>query len=353
MTQDRVVIREDVEPVKATKDSPFSIFKSKNDLKPLGTPSMSGGASSLSASIRSTPSSTPVPADDQELPERIEHPSSSPSSNDLRTTPFLSPTPPNQTDDIDAKIPAKAGFDFHAIGKVLGKGDDFNPERIPAGIVSPKAQTAGVPNATATGRSESAPPPLTQERSPAVTPKAKTRQLEVADEEVSGLGPLPSLATLRQNSRSLSFEVGSLRNDPTSQEVSTNHISSLTTHESLSLTNHTSPSWPPSSSHLSLASADTSVWAPDRIKSPSLPHSTNHTSSLSSSSAESEPSISFDDQGGLVHSAPQLSFGSVDGSVSSYDPKAKIERDPWAPRPLGLPAAIASKTSYAINPWET
>src|SRR5258708_35978779 len=295
MTEERVFVRENVEPVK--NDG----FKPPRILSKLG--------SAISLSPSPTPSSTPTPADDQDLPERIEHPSGSAPANNSRVASSTPPVPLEQTNDIDAKIPAKAGFDFEAIGKVLREGNDFDPERIPNTIVSPKTQTAGIINSAASlERSESAPPPLTQDPSPVNTPKAKSRQLEEMD-EASQTGSLPSITTLRKNPPSLSFQVDSRRDDLESQEVFTSPTS-LTTQGSLSLAKGTAPSWPPPSSRLSFAPPDISIRTPNRRKPPTLtqyePYSTDDASSPPASSAESEPSIAFDHQAGMVESSPRL-----------------------------------------------
>ncbi|KAF8336458.1 uncharacterized protein EI90DRAFT_2912015 [Cantharellus anzutake] len=327
MTQDRIVMREAAEMTAAKNRS--GLLENKSETVTSETPPKLE-STPLPPSIPSTSSSTPVPSGDDDLPERVEHPSTS-----TKVTSSLSPIP-------DPKIPAKAGFDFQAIGKALGKGDDFNPEHIPTVVLAPKPQPSGAPtSAPSLGRSESAPPPLTQDPSPLATPKVKPRDLDHLSEEASQAGTLPSMEELRQNfTRSMSFEVSSQRDEPDLQGTSTSYTSSLPKpQESWLPGNRATPSWPPASSLLSFASSDGTVWAPNKETASSPQYASRFTERGSSSG-------SFSDL------EPSISFGSVDGSVSSYDTGTRVDRDPWAPMPIGLAAAIANKTSYTMNPWE-
>jgi len=120
------------------------------------------------------------------------------------------------------------------------------------------------------------------------------------------------------------------------------------------------PSWPPPSTLLSYASSEGSTWG----SSPAINYSTAVANPSNTNfgplQRQAPPSISLGALNGVTPTSttpgpsnPGLSFGSADGSITPGGDGHAVTRDPWAPKPIGLDAAIARKTNFTLNPWET
>lgn len=420
MDGDREVVTPEVAAARAAqKKNKFSIFKSKS--RAAADASAAAKALNKAAPSRNTPTpssskkpstSTPVEEYDEDLPERL--PLTSPSHS---RTPSLD-KPGESSSPGSSKIPAKAGFDFKAIGKVIGQ-DDLDPSSLSIATPSPRVpgQSPTIPR-IALDRSESVPPATSQypdrNADEARTPRARSTALPEGDSSphlTETLGPTEeSVADLRASfQRSLSMNDAANYQEDDSQTASSSSAPPPPSKDFISHSNSRSaPSWPPPSSMLSYASSDGSAWSSTGT---SLDYSSTTFGTTNSASGtgsigplrrQAPPALSFESYNTFnptspippssipsnpfasssrasfspsditpTSTAPQLSFGSMDGNVIPLtDAERERERNAWAPAPIGLAAAIASAnsglasngkskskskgvSSYTLNPWET
>lgn len=341
MEYDREVIRDEESAVReAAKKKRFTLFSNKT-AHPQTIPS-----STPAASTKSSQSTRAGSGDEDDNPVRIERPSSSADAK-----PNL-PSPPAE-DEAVAHIPAKAGFDFKAIANAIGKGD-LDPSTLPI-VPSESVPSKQLPDEhVAPGRTGSAPLPLRvgpPDDPSARTPKPTT--LPLPDQLPSSADEDHSLPTVFQRSLSMS-DASAIRGDSDSK-------SDVPSSEDFynPLTISKTPSWPPPSALTSPAPSEGPIWGSSPANGYSAAVSGPSISNPGPLQRQAPPSISFGALNGVVppativgSSTPELSFGSADGSIVPVDGDA-MARDPWAPKPIGLDAAIARKTNYTLNPWET
>lgn len=126
MEYDREVVREEeLAAREAAKKKRFTLFKSKAKDSPQTTTASSSNAGNLTKEGKDNAShsrQSSADDDDDELPARLERPSSA-SAN-------LSNPPASSPEDPPSNIPTKAGFDFKAIAKAIGK-EDLDPSTLP------------------------------------------------------------------------------------------------------------------------------------------------------------------------------------------------------------------------------
>jgi hypothetical protein len=343
MEYDREVARdEELAAREAAKKKRFTLFKNKQTSDLQSTPH-----SATPASTKSSPPSQ-IPADNEDdLPARTERPSS--------TSTKPNPTTPPTEDESVSHIPVKAGFDFKAIAKVIGK-EDLDSSALPMVPVESIPRKHPPSEHVALERTGSAPLPQRVSPSPEDSdmPTPKTTILSLSDQP-SSRDEDHSLPAVFQRSLSMS-DASALREDwdsrPDVVSPAEGPYGSLASSK-----RPQPPSWPPPNALLSDASSEGPVWA----SSPANDYSTTAPSlSISNSGPlrrQAPPSISFGTVNGVLpastasgSSTPEISFGSADGNIMRIDGRT---RDPWAPKPIGLDAAIARKTNYTLNPWET
>jgi len=347
MEYDKEVIRdEELAAREAAKTRRFTLFKGKPTSDSKSTPPSTPAPIASTISSHSTPASA---SDDGDLPARIERPSSSGSKPNLGAS--------SAADESVAHIPETAGFDFKAIAKAIGK-ENLEPSALP--MVPAQSMPRRHPSSEpiAPERTGSAPLPLRAnpplEDCDASTPKPTT--LSLPDQPSSTEDENHSLPTVFQ--RSLSVSDAALHE---ARETRLDAVLLAGDPESLlaSSKRPQPPSWPPPSTLLSYASSEGSTWG----SSPAFNYSTAVPNPLNTNSSplqrQAPPSISLGALNGVTPtsttpgpSTPELSFGSADGRITPGDGDA-ITRDPWAPKPIGLDAAIARKTNFTLNPWET
>ncbi|KEP53201.1 putative integral membrane protein [Rhizoctonia solani 123E] len=197
MEGDRIVVRETPQPVLPPPKKRFSWFSRNKSTPPENVP-----PSGLQVpTTRARTVSESIPEKDDGLPERIALPTSpmpgrthSPtlppytsaqSGSNLPSEKTGLPIPPESPPSPD--IAPTAGFDFKAIGAVLGKADlDPNTIRMPQPSPAMRAKLTVTPRAEPSeiARSESAPPPF-----------AQTQTLEPPERETT---PKPRLHTRSQ-----------------------------------------------------------------------------------------------------------------------------------------------------------
>ena len=279
---ERMVVKEEEE--KKSK-SRFSFFrKSTKPTSPIKT--TTSRPPSYSSTMNTPLAKVAIPEED--LPERLEKHSSTPPPPPPRTPGSTTPLP---ADPIPS-IPKHAGFDFEAIGKVLGK-DTLNPNiKMPVPITPPNMNAINH-HAVPLERSESAPPPR-PESSAAPRPEYSAKMRASLDEDQDV--PAPKF------SRSASTQENSYNNP------------------SASSSKWTQPALTASSS------GETTPWG-GYTRNPFAPAPSSETLSFGGS----DGSISF----GGPPPPPTLSFGAVDGSISVADPWAKDafkkpSANPWS-----------------------
>ncbi|EJD03554.1 DUF726-domain-containing protein [Fomitiporia mediterranea MF3/22] len=165
-TGDRIVVREDEEQPKK-KTSWFSRRKSKPD------PKVARRVSRPPSALNLPKNPTSPKAEDDELPERIEHPKTptTPTSavKSSPNTPIQSPPATPRASDVSEASdgpPVHAGFDFRAIHEVIAnEGTDPNVLHAPI-AQTPRAQVdLSLPHEPS-GRPESVPPPVPAKNQP-------------------------------------------------------------------------------------------------------------------------------------------------------------------------------------------
>lgn len=258
---------------------------------------------------------TSMSASEDDLPDREEKPS------------------PNGATSPDAShIPAKAGFDFGAIKEALEQTKTEKEEPTSIANVPP------LPIHAPTHRSESA-PPLTQDDDDEISESETSTFRSSFD---TSAVPAPPLA------------VPELSNTPKGQDLPTLYSRSMSLQNTRSSYNSAKdsdiyqprngprPSWPPpdedafaskpsfTAPQLTFGPSNGSLWTGTTNDRPSLGQSSFGTSLTSPSSS----------------SAPGLSFGGMDGSITS--PPDEI-LDPWA---LPKKSANSSKLNLDSNPWD-
>ncbi|KAG8709814.1 hypothetical protein FRC09_000456 [Ceratobasidium sp. 395] len=396
MEADRIVVREPPPPpviVPPPKKKRFSWFsRAKSSSTPPEKVAGTGGVGLEAPSARArTVSSSAIPEDD--LPERIALPASpmpppSPSpavpayTSSPSTTPKLEsssarsgsqlpsettglPEPPSTaTPDID--ITPTAGFDFKAIGKVLGK-EDLDPNKIkmptpsrppiPLSPLLASSSTSGV-----MARSESAPPLAetqgvdTPERETTPKPKpvharAQTeygadvlgggggdvgigrvdRRMVVSEEDEDGEEDVTAMFQ-----RSVSLDATGLSNSGSLGSGSSSlGIGGYTTSGTNGFGGSSTPS-------LSFGNSDGSMWTPS-----TNPFATPSTSVSALPSIMNPPSSYLPPTPTYIPPSPHnpfsdssLSFGAADGSITSTS---------WAPPPTRPKKA----PTLPANPWDT
>ena len=336
MEYDREVIRdEELAAREAAKKKRFTLFKNKPASNPQSTSS-----STPTAPTNPSPLAQTDTGDEDDLPARTE---GLPSAN----------TKPNHRteDESVSHIPAKAGFDFTAIAKVIGK-EDLDPSALPMVPAESMPKKHPPSEHVALERTGSAPLPLRASLPPedSNAPTPKPTVLSLPDQPPAG-NEDHSLPTAFQRSLSMS-DASAFREDRDSKPDIPSADDSYGS--SASSKRPQPPSWPPPSAFLS---GEGPVWG--------SPLSNDHSTTVSNLSIsnpgplrrQAPPSISFGALNGVLpastasdSSTPEISFGLADGSIVPVDGRT---RDPWAPKPIGLDAAIARKTNYTLNPWET
>lgn len=351
MEFDREVVREEeIAAREAAKKKRFTLFKSKSKADSQVTSAASSTAGSVVSPRKlAVPTAQTGAEEDDDLPERVERPTAT------TTTPSPPQLPTPSSEDPPSNIPTKAGFDFKAIAKVIGK-DDLNPSAMPMVPAENRPSHAPKGAHVAPVRTGSAPPPLPKTAPPTPTPESDlptpTPKPLALPEDASPLRDTVPLPVAFHRSVSL--------DGSSSAAFDEEDTPTTESYNPFAGPSKQAPSWPPRSSLLSFASSEGSVWNSSAA---------NEYSSSSSSSVanpgplrrQAPPAISFGALNGTIPtsstspaaSVPQLSFGSADGDVAPLDPRDPALRDPWAPKPIGLDAAIARKTNYALNPWET
>jgi hypothetical protein len=369
MEEDRVVVREPPPPpvVALPKKKRFSWF-SRNK----STPPENVSTTNLEApTVRARTVSTSIPEkDDDDLPERIALPASPMPGGPQ------SPTPPPYSSSLSAQsasafpsektglpiaivpessaapeIAPTAGFDFKAIGEVLGKADlDPNKIRMPQPSPAMKSRLMASPrNETSDiSRSESAPPSATQvvvdppERETTPKPRSHARaQTEYGADVLGGFTEssearttvplddegeedvttmfrrsvsLDATSGLGLNSGAGGFEGGYMGDTFAGGSNGFGSSSSRITNESA----------------LSFGSADGSVWTPPTNpfatpSSRSLPGVGGLGSPFSGTYVPPTPPNPFSDS--------TLSFGGTDASITSWPPQPKktstLPSNPW------------------------
>ncbi|KAG8898151.1 hypothetical protein FRB99_007634 [Tulasnella sp. 403] len=306
---EKEIAREEAKP----KKSRFSFWRKSTPVTPTKTvsrpPSSSGG----------TPSKRP--SQDDGLPERMERHSLGTSAN---ATPVRTPSPshPPPHEGEPGASTTGAGFDFKAIGKVLGK-DDLDPAK----IRMPHPERPALPRIPSSPleRSESAPIPAPdQDKTPQQTPRLERTSLRETDKDLT-LDLAPKVV------RSLSTS------DEPSSAVATSPQLSYS-HSKTSSTPWTSNRWQP----------------PDLDDPPRFGRNgtTGRQSSLSQlpSYAPSTETLAFGGSDGSITfgsgtaPAPVLSFGLADGSISSTN-----IADPWKVSQPGN--NDTGKRPWNSNPW--
>ncbi|CAE6518397.1 unnamed protein product [Rhizoctonia solani] len=359
MEGDRIVIREPPQPVVPPPKKRFSWF-SRNKSTPPENVSTSG---LQPPATRTRTVSESIPEKDDDLPERVALPASPMPGRTHSPTPppYTSaqsgshlpsektglPLPPESPASPD--IAPTAGFDFKAIGAVLGKADlDPSKIRMPQPSPAMKAKLAVTPKQEPIelSRSESAPPPFAQ--------------LQAIDPPERETTPKPRLHTRSQTEYgadvlSATAETAAARMRPSEPEEDDGEdvtamfqrSTSLDGPSGLGLTSGlggfgsgfgggsngfgSSPRLTEEPS-LSFGVAGGGAWSP-----PTNPFATPSTSSLSGV-LNSPPSFGAS----YVPPTPRnpfsdsaLSFGSPDGNITSW------------------PSQPTKKPSLPSNPWET
>lgn len=256
--------------------------------------------------------STPRTSKDQDddLPERIErHSIGSPKPRtpkpDASTPRATTPAVPNDTNETPESpaIPAKAGFDFQAIGKALGK-EDLDPNKIkmptPTRPVVPPVVTAPLE------RSESAPIPAADADQ---TPRGSPRPTRTPFHDK----PVPDLPS----DPPPKFTRAATASEGVSEPVS-GHWTSASM-----------------SSKPSYSSWSSSDWSP----ADDLPPLTNGGGGFGKNTS------SFGYPLSAPAREPALSFGGIDGSISAYGAPA-----PGPTLSFGVADGSISSTSLA-DPW--
>ncbi|KAG8913945.1 hypothetical protein FRC00_001232 [Tulasnella sp. 408] len=310
------------EAAKPKEKSRFSWFKRNSTSSlPKAKPPPSG---------RGSTSSTPRTSKDQDddLPERMERHSigspKPPSPKPGATTPrAITPAVPKDENDVaeSPAVPSKAGFDFQAIGKALGK-EDLDPTKIkmpvPTRPTVPPVVTAPLE------RSESAPISATEaDQTPRGSPRLVRASLNDKD-----VPDLPSDAAPR-------FTRAVTTSEGVSEPVS-GHLMSASLSSKPSSNAWSSSGWSPADD---LPPLTTGGGGFGRSASFSYPLS----------APAREPALSFGGIDGSISSygapapGPTLSFGMADGSISSTS-----LADPWSAGPKD----DKKKSSWnPNNPW--
>ncbi|KAF8324064.1 DUF726-domain-containing protein [Clavulina sp. PMI_390] len=283
----------------------------------------------------------PEPTDDDELPPRM----------DAKSATSEPSAPSNSSSDPASNIPTKAGFDFNAIAKVLGK-DDLDPSSMPMvpadnHPTTPRAQHVPLE------RSGSAPPPLAIPKAPirdantdSATPTVTSKPLPIPVEVSAPSEPSLPSSYSTPRSHSLDDPPPEYSSDRTPEKAQSN--------------------WPPAPGALFASMfAENTPWRSSSTGDLSHSYSSSTSSPFANPGPlrrQAPPAISFGALNGAIPTStpsssrdagPQLSFGSADGDVAPLDASGAVPRDPWAPKPIGLDAAMARKTNYTLNPWET
>ncbi|KAG8984855.1 hypothetical protein FRB93_006204 [Tulasnella sp. JGI-2019a] len=247
--------------------------------------------------------------DDDDLPARMEK-----HTIDIgaRGTPPLRPPPSPSTDhsstpEPSSTIPARAGFDFQAIGKAIGKAD-LNPDKIR--MPKPTKPTSAIAGVTLPlERPESAPPPIAEE---AETPRASPQPPRIS---LSTTGVGASTAPPPKYAHSATTAHSSL-------------FSSLPTAR-LSELQRTPPSWRSQSDDPSLSIGYQAAKGYGDQASQGLTF------------GGPDGSISYSPPS----TPPTMSFGLPNGSIS-----ATSLADPWSPS-KGEAQGKGRQSSLNSNPW--
>ncbi|KAG8696417.1 hypothetical protein FRC08_007157 [Ceratobasidium sp. 394] len=394
MEEDRIVVREPPPPpvLPPPKKKRFSFF-SRN--KSASTPPEKVAPTGLEAPTARarTVSSSTIPEKDDGLPERIALPASPmPSSpappyaaspataqsgsalssekSGLAVAP--DPDPGSSTPDIAPT----AGFDFKAIGKMLGK-EDLDPTKIKMPVPSPAMRSTLVPppssSSFAMARSESAPPmavtnvdPPERETTPKPAPKMHVRAQTEFGADVLGGGGEDVGASGRTGPRAV-HEEDEGEEDVTAMFQRSMSVDATSSGFGLSGSGSSSLGFGAGSSGrgvgsgssglglggfgngfmgngtngfggpaptLSFGNSDGSVWTPA-----SNPFATPSTSFSSLPNTVNPPLSYIPPSSHNPFSDSTISFGAADGSITSTS---------WAPPPKPKKAP-----TLPANPWDT
>ncbi|KAG7451899.1 DUF726-domain-containing protein [Guyanagaster necrorhizus] len=303
-TEDRVVVREEDT---SKKKGWFSRKSKTSKLQHVSRPP--GGPSSYSRKP-SGPASMPAGSVDNDLPPRIDS-----------STPVASPpsTPQRDTASPGPDIPIHAGFDFAAIKEMIESSE--HPEQ----AVS-SAPIAAPPIPPPTNRTESMPQ---AKRWPSLTPGPSTSR-----------SPSPPQKDEMSSvfSRSMSF------NDANDSDVEDEP--SRSPHASLPFS---PPSYSQSPPPSSFGVNDSWSGPPSRTTTLSSFNNYSYTLPTYSTSAASLSQNPFASSLATPPDAGALSFGDVDGSITTASP-ADVG-DPWS-----IPTHVGRRkntggTDYSSNPW--
>ncbi|KAG8876142.1 hypothetical protein FRB97_004418 [Tulasnella sp. 331] len=247
--------------------------------------------------------------DEDDLPARMEKHTidiGATSASPLRPSP-VSAVDRSTTPEPHTTIPARAGFDFQAIGKAIGK-EDLDPNKIRMPKPSkPISTMAGV--TMPLERSESAPPPIAEDvNTPRGSPRPATTSLHTGGVSASDV---PS-KFIRSTTAMPAASFSTLPQPP---QFNTPRASS---------------SWLPQPDD------------PQSAYAYQAPSGYNHQTSQSLSFGGADGGSSF----APSSSPPALSFGLPDGSISTTS-----LADPWSPSKGDTAQGKGRQSSLNNNPW--
>ena len=271
---------------------------------------------------------------DDELPPRVDPTSAAVLGGEVNAA-ATAEAEPKERESIDARLPARAGFDFAAIKHVIGSsekgGDDKTAAKNGIAIAAPTEDSS---------------------------------KLKLGDR-------LTSLFHRSSSSSSLTAAVEEEKqedNDPRSrnyhrEEEEFGGFETASPMPNLTFADYTGSAWggdrpPPFSVSLPLASASTSHLASGKIPSPSSrPDILDRASSSPriSYGIPTSPITPSASTPGSHFTASSLSFGGADGSISVSPSSGLARGDPWS-APLTLDHALdgrkrTANTGFDPNPW--
>ncbi|KAG8966185.1 hypothetical protein FRC03_012303 [Tulasnella sp. 419] len=342
------------EEAKAAKPQPKGRLSSLFSKKPSNPQTPVSRPPTVSSVTAHAQQAKPSFNDDDDLPAREEKHGATISRSSTSTPPSRPDTPKaspvktttvQEPEDDKSGIPKHAGFDFDAIGKVLGK--DINPDDIRQPIPrKPGSSPLSTPLTTATTleRSESAPPPTLSQigsiNDSPDTPKASAARLPAEDGS--------SVSASHSYSRSANVTKSSYSNeDSDSSSYPYQHQRSSTWNASSAASAST-----PSLVHSSSNSISGGFSLPGHRAAAGNTSETVYSNPFISSQESlsfggPNASIVFGGTDGSISSGggyggpsvPTLSFGTPDGDISTA---SSPFNDPWDSQPLSTP--WASKT---------